>query len=118
MGCRGIRVVCLNWFKASAFIPLEQSFCVSLVANEFSLCFCVWFYGVHCCSDESSGKPCNDRGKHSLGERENTLKPWDSQAASGHHASFSVAEELAKETAGDGYNSPVIKTTHRDHSAH
>lgn len=30
------------------------------------------------------------------GERKNTLKQWVSQAASGHNASFSVAENLPK----------------------
>lgn len=94
-----------------AFTPLEQSLCVSLVANKLSLCFCAQFYGFYGCSDESTGKPCNDREKHSLGERENTLKLWGTQAASGHNASSSAAEELATETAGDGYNSPAIKTT-------
>lgn len=94
-----------------AFTLLEQSLCVSLVANKLSLCFCVWVYRFYCWADESTGKPCNDRGKHWLGERKNTLKRWGSQAASGHNASFSVAEELAMETAGNGYNSPVIKTS-------
>lgn len=100
------------------FTPLEQSLCVSLVAKKLSLCFCVWFYGFYCCNDESTGKPCNDREKHSLGGKKSTLKRWDSQAASGHNASFSAAEELATETAGNSYNSPVIKTTDTDHSAH
>lgn len=39
------------------------------------------------------------------------MKLWGTQAASGHNASSSAAEELATETAGDGYNSPAIKTT-------
>lgn len=94
-----------------AFTPLEQSLCVSLVAHKLSLCFCAQFCGFCGCSDESAGKPCNDREKHSLGERENTLKLWGTQAASGHNASSSAAEELATETAGDGYNSPAIKIT-------
>ena len=64
------------------FALLEQFFCVSLVANKLSLCFCVWFYGFYCWNDESTGKPCNDRGKHSLEERKNTLKLWRSQAPS------------------------------------
>lgn len=29
----------------------------------------VWCYRVHCCSDESSGKPCNDRGSPRWGKR-------------------------------------------------
>ena len=57
-------------------------------------------------------------GSTGWGKEKNTLKPWGSQAVSGHNASFSVAEELAVETAGNGYNSPVIKTSDTDHSAH
>lgn len=76
------------------------------------------FYGFYCGSDESTGKPCNDKGQGLLGDRENTSDQWGSQAASGHDASFSVAEKRARETAGTGYHSPVIKTTHTDHSAH
>lgn len=95
-----------------AVIPLEQSFYASLVANTLSLCLWVQFYGFYCCGDEHTGKPCNDREKHSLGERENTQKLWGTQAASGHNASSSAAEELATETAGNGYNSPAIKTTY------
>lgn len=95
------------------FTLLEQSFCVSLVASKLSLCFCVWFYGFYCCNDESTGKPCNDRGKYSLEERKTTLNQWGSLAISGHNASFSLAEELTTETAGSGYF-----TCNKDNSAH
>lgn len=93
-----------KWVQSPfAFTLLEQFFRVSLVANKLSLCFCVWFYGFYCWNDESTAKPCNDKGKHSLEERKNTLKQWGSQAPSGHNASFSLAEELTTETAGGGY---------------
>lgn len=57
-------------------------------------------------------------GRSTRWGKKSTLKRWDSQAASGHNASFSAAEELATETAGNSCNSPVIKTTDTNHSAH
>lgn len=79
------------------FTLLEQSFCVSLVANNLSLCFYVWFYGFYC-NDGSTGKPCNDREKHSLGNRKKKKKHHfeavELQAASGHSANVSVAERF------------------------
>lgn len=108
----GVGVDRLSWFKAllhlhrlnnlSVFHYLPISY---LFVSEFS------FMNSIVLTRTQGNHVTTERSTHWGKEKKNTLKPWGTQAASGHNASSSAAEELATETAGDSYNSPAIKRT-------